>query len=367
MATDTHERERLGNKTCLVYGGLLIVVSVTALCLAYFGVGDPAWARRARLASSDGQPYGFFIELFRPLLLIPLAMIALGYGFSRQVDELLAVHQRTTWNAFSTAARLGVVMTTITLGCYFVGNCFDRTSDGMLATSIAFGHEQHVYAAALDEGEMASLHRQVVSARSAYWYYAIYAAVIYGGILPLIICVPIYAFATEDFAQIRREQSVLEAAVAGREGEEDPTHAQHAVQVFREYYRRLTGVASRYISLLAAVGGGVAFEQYFGSLAMSPEAQTNNSTLALGVAIAAGLCVAAALYCYFDGWQAIQRYLDDSDQQSLLPESQYTPQAFVRILLKHNKMSYIMLSLLASPWFAHPIRGYLEKFLQLLG
>lgn len=356
----TRDPDRVGGKTCIALGGVLIVVGVTLLALAYFGVKDPTWQFRSRFGSFDKVDYGYFIELVRLLLVVPLAMLALGMGFSRTLTWLLSIHQWSTWTWPATICRLLLFGIAILYGGWYAGKCFDTSEDSYCTKHIAFGHEKECYTSEKAALQLAQLDKQIASARLAYGLYAGYAAIFYATLLPLLVVVPAYAFVSEDLPRVRAARRFMVESVERR------LSAAKIERRFRRFRNAMTRLATRHVRLLAAVGIAVAFEQYLGSLAMSAEAQSD-VRVALAVVGANALVLLVALYFYYDGWQTANRYLIEQGHAQTLAEDQYAPQGYVKYLLKYNYSAYIVASLLATPLVASPWRTQVEKLLQWIG
>ena len=331
------------------------------LTSAYFAVGDPAWDFQARLQSTDNPRFGYFIELLRLFLFVWLGMVALGAGFSWHLTNLLAIEKRDTWDPRTTLARLVLVATVVGFGGYFVGDCFDQTREGLLSRQVAFGQAKGLYPASFEYGEFAHYDQQIGSTRRALACYSLYAAIMYGAILPLLLVVPAYALATEDLREIACARDTVTQAVFGG----------HAIDVVRtrflNFHQTLTRVSHRYVRLLACVGAAVAFEQYVGGLAMSDDVKTTNTGVAIAVALITGLTFAVVLYLYYDVWHTVNGYLIDRGEESGLGDEKFAPSAYVRFLAKRNKVSYVVVALLATPVFSARLRDLLEKALQFLG
>ena len=337
------DRESTAVKTCIVLGSALILLGVIALCGAYFFADDPVWRHQSRLGSPQGIDYGFYIELARLVLFVIMVMWALGRGFAKPLGELLDFMNGETWQLRSKVLwfRLFLLLLAIALGHRYVGKCFHASEDGWPARLVAQGEQNNLYDG--ETVELAGLDQRLDSARRAFMWYAVYSSVFYCVLLPLVIITPTYAFVSEDWQQlltVRRDvQHVVEHQLSIAE----------AKSCFDRFHKELTERSTRDVRLLVAIGVGVAFEQYIGALVMSVEARVDVLS-ALLVAAAGVLLLAASLYVYYDGWQEINRYLREQGESAGLEQEHYTPQAFVKLLLKHDYSVYILGTLLATPW-----------------
>ena len=357
------DRHATGVTTCVALGCVLLVFGLVMLTWAY-GTGDPAWTFRARRGAPDGPCFGYWIEVLRLLLVVPLAMYALAAGFARPISVLLAVTDRSTWTPGVTLSRVLLLVIAVGYGGYNLQRCFDRGSGGLASKTVDFGHENRCYAGAASSDGWTSLDAQYDSARRSLLLYSGYAAVFFAVLVPLVLIVPGYAFFSEDIHRVREARELLEQSLQGGPARQDGVAA--VKEQFQTFSRTLTRLATRHVRLMVAIGAAVAFDQYLGALAMSPEAQ-NDVILAYAI-VAINLLLLGVAFCfYYDGWQQAHRWVVDAGESDGLAAKQYAPAAFVRNLWSYNYGAWIMTSLLASPLIASPWRDALARVMQLLG
>jgi hypothetical protein len=359
------EQRSIGVKTCIALGAFLLIYGAVMLTLAY-GTGDPAWTFRARRGAPDGPCLGFWIELLRLLLVVPLATYALAAGFARPVFVLLSIADRSTWTPGTTVARALLVILAVSYGGYHLHRCLDRSADGFASRNVAYGHANQCYPGAETAGDWTRLDTQYRSARRALTYYSGYAAVFFAVLVPLVLTVPAYAFGSEDIRCAMEASNALRRVVEQSEGSSQSNRIAEVKAQFQDFRQTLTRLTARHVRLMAAIGAAVAFDQYLGALAMSREAQ--NDVLFAYAVVAGNLAILGVAACfYYDGWQLAHRFVLDAGDSEGLAFKQFGPPAFVSNLLRYNYSAWIIASLLASPVLASPWRTQLSWILGLLG
>jgi hypothetical protein len=352
-----------GVTTCVALGCILLIYGIVMLTWAY-GTGDPAWTFRARRGAPEGPCFGYWIELLRLLLVVPLAMYALAAGFARQVSILLAVADRSTWTPGVTLSRVLLLLIAVGYGGYNLHRCFDRGTEGLASKTVEYGHDHLCYAGAVSDDGWTSLDAQYQSARRSLLLYSGYAAVFFSVLVPLVLIVPGYAFFSEDIHGVREARETLEQSLQGGIARQEEVAS--VKQQFQNFSHTLTRLATRHVRLMVAIGAAVAFDQYLGALAMSPEAQ--NDVIVAYAIVAINLLLLGVAFCfYYDGWQQAHRWVLDAGDHDGLAAKQYAPAAFVRNLWSYNYGAWIMTSLLASPLLASPWRDAVARVMQMLG
>ena len=355
-----------GVKTCVVLCILLMIYGFAMLYLAYFATDDPAWAFRSQRESPEEPPWGFWIEAFRLLFFVPLALYALWTGFARPLSILLAVSDRSTWGSGVTFARLALLSVAVLCGGYHAHRCLDHRADSLASNNVTYGHQKNVYDQAEFAGGWTSLETQYGSARRSLTYYSGYAIVFFAVLVPLVLVVPAYSFFSEDLDIAREASESLKRSMIPRGASALAAQIDEVRGQFQEFRQTLTRLTERHVRLIVAIGAAVAFDQYFGALAMSSEAQTDvlrGHGMILGANV---LLIAAASYFYYGGWRRVDRFLLDAGQADGLSATQFGPSAFVKNLLTYNHNAWVMLSLLASPLLASPWREQLAWFFKLV-